>query len=87
MKNVTIRNATFRTVLVPCNSGRNLFISPRGTSAEISESEVRPNARVEKLLDRKAIVLKPATSASRRTPLPETRRAPRRKKESEPAKP
>ena len=61
MKQVTIQNATSRTVTVPMNSGRNLFIAPRGTSPEVPESEVRPNARVEKLESRKAIIVKTRT--------------------------
>ncbi len=58
MKQVTIWNTTSRMVLVPCNSGRNLFIPPRRASPEVPESEVERNARVEKLLRRKAIVLR-----------------------------
>ena len=61
MKQVTIWNATSRVVLVPCNSGRNLFIPPRRASPEVPESEVERNARVEKLLRRKAIVLRSPT--------------------------
>ncbi len=66
MKQVTIHNATSRTVVVPCNSGRNLFIAPRTASPEVAESEVKPNARVEKLLRRKAIALKFRTSSTPR---------------------
>ncbi len=58
MKQVTIWNTTSRMVLVPCNSGRNLFIAPRRASPEVPDSEVERNARVEKLLRRKAIVLR-----------------------------
>ncbi len=67
MKQVTIWNTTSRMVLVPCNSGRNLFIAPRRASPEVPESEVERNARVEKLLRRKAIVLRSRILPKRRS--------------------
>lgn len=87
MKNVTIHNATHRMVLVPCNSGRNLYIPPRGTSAELPESEVQPNARVEKLLGRKAIVVQPVSSAPKPSKPGAEGRAPGRKTETPSAEP
>ncbi len=82
MKQVTIHNATSRMVLVPCNSGRNLFIPPRAASPQVAESEIQPNPRVEKLLRSKSIVLK-APSPSKKSSPPRAPRAARNRKTAE----
>lgn len=82
MNQVTIHNATSRMVLVPCNSGRNLFIPPRANSPEVAESEIRPNPRVEKLLRSKSIVVK-VPSPEKKSPAPRPPRAARSPKTAE----
>lgn len=55
--NVKIENLTNRPVLLRLNSGQSLHLSPRITSAEILDVEVRNNAKVKKLQNRHIIAL------------------------------
>lgn len=48
----TIRNLADRPVLVRLNSGQNLNLSGRSESAEVLESDVRDNARLDRLVHR-----------------------------------
>ena len=50
-----IENLTERPVLLRLNSGRTLHLAPRGTSEEVSDVEVKNNAKFEKLIERRII--------------------------------
>ncbi|MBV7328186.1 hypothetical protein KFU94_07975 [Chloroflexi bacterium TSY] len=54
---IKIQNVTNRPVLLRLNSGRTLHLDPRGTSSEIRNVEVKNNAKVQKLQERRIIAL------------------------------
>ena len=52
---VRIKNLTNRPVILSLNSGRTLHLSPRTTSRELRDVEVKSNAKVEKLQKQRVI--------------------------------
>lgn len=52
-----IENLTDRPVIFQLNSGQGLHLAPYGSSEEIQEVEVRENAKVQKLQERRVIAL------------------------------
>lgn len=54
---VTIENLTNRPVLLRLNSGQTLHLTPRTTSGEILDVEVKSNTKVQKLAGRRVIAL------------------------------
>jgi hypothetical protein len=71
---VTVENLTNRPVLLRLNSGQTLHLAPRTTSGEILDVEVKSNAKVQKLQDRRVIALHKVEEKKRST------RGPRKKK-------
>jgi hypothetical protein len=54
----TISNLTSRPIIIPLNSGVHVRLSPGEASAEISDVELKDNAKVGKLEQQRAIAVK-----------------------------
>jgi hypothetical protein len=70
-----IENLTTRLVILPLNSGRTLYISPKNTSEDVLNVEVKDNSMVKRLRERGEIALHPV----------EERKVGRRPKKEKPA--
>lgn len=56
-----ITNLSSRVVFVSLNSGSTLRLSPRATSEEVADVEIKSNPKVEKLQQLRLIAVEPIT--------------------------
>jgi hypothetical protein len=57
---VVIKNLTQRPLYVSLNSGTDLRLSPGEAAADIPDVELKDNAKIEKLLRQRAIIVEQA---------------------------
>jgi hypothetical protein len=61
---VTIKNLTRSPLFVPLNSGIHIRLSPGASTQDVNEVELKDNAKITKLLDRRSLaVIQPTAPA------------------------